>query len=111
MPSWRPMSIIPSTMARSGTAMAVPPLSRTARSTRKSPIAFGTRSPSATVRAPCHISARSVPSASARTIGAQPSACTLTMRGRLPPWGSQPMASISAKAFHMPTMPVPPPVG
>ena len=40
---------MPSTMARSDTASAVPPLSRTARRIRKSPIARGTRNPSATV--------------------------------------------------------------
>ena len=47
---------------------------------------------------------------SARTIGAQPSACTLTIRGRCPR-SSKPICSSSSKAFHMPTSPVPPPVG
>jgi len=32
------------------------------------------------------------------------------MRGRLPV-GIQPMRSSSSNAFHMPTIPVPPPVG
>ena len=41
-------------MAPSETATAVPPVSRTASSTRKSPNALGTRSPGATVRAPGH---------------------------------------------------------
>ena len=42
-------------------------------------------------------------------MGAQPVDCTATMRGRLSP--SQPIAPSSAKAFHMPIRPVPPPVG
>ena len=51
----------------------------------------------------------STPASNARTIGAQPDACTATMRGRLGPMN--PIASSSAKAFHMPMRPVPPPVG
>ena len=110
MPSFAPSSFMSRTMSASLTAIAVPPLSRTARRTRKSPIAFGTRRPSATVRALGNISDRSFPWSNARTIGAQCSACTDTIFGRRP--GSfQPIASISSKAFHMPTMPVPPPVG
>ena len=98
------------TMSASVTDSAVPPLSRTARSTRKSPIALGTRKPSATVLALGKSSERSWPSSNAFTIGAQCSACTDTMRGRT---GEvfQPMCSSSSKAFHIPTMPVPPPVG
>jgi hypothetical protein len=53
---------------------------------------------------------RSAPSSNARTIGAQCSAWTDTIFGRLPA-AIQPMRSISSNAFHMPTMPVPPPVG
>ncbi len=102
---------MPVTISASLTATAVPPLSRIARSTRKSPTAFGTRSPSAIVFAPSHIGARSACSSNAFTIGAQPSACTVTMRGRFEPAGIQPIASSSSNAFHMPTMPVPPPVG
>ena len=45
----------------------------------------------------------------ARTIGAHPALCTAIMRGRFEP--IQPSASISSKAFQMPTIPVPPPVG
>ena len=56
-----------------------------------------------------HASANSAPALNARTIGAQPSACTAYIRGRLP--SSQPISSISANAFHIPTIPVPPPVG
>src|SRR6476659_6774191 len=71
MPSRDPSSRIASTISASLTASAVPPLSRTARRTRKSPTALGTRSPSATVRACSHISERSAPCSRARTIGAQ----------------------------------------
>ena len=98
-----------STICWSVTASAVPPLSRMARRIRKSPIARGTRRPWAAVRAFSHGAAFSVPCSKARTIGAQPSACTETIRGRFAP--IQPIASISSKAFHMPTRPVPPPVG
>ncbi len=42
-------------------------------------------------------------------MGAQPSDWTVTIRGRLGP--IQPSFSISPNAFHMPTSPVPPPVG
>ncbi len=42
-------------------------------------------------------------------MGAQPVDWTVTMRGRFGP--IQPSFSISSKAFHMPTRPVPPPVG
>jgi hypothetical protein len=54
-------------------------------------------------------SACSVAVLEGRTIGAQPSACTATMRGRFEPM--KPSASSSANAFHMPIRPVPPPVG
>ena len=61
IPSRLPMSSIPLTIAVSGIASAVPPLSRTARRIRKSPIARGTRRPSASVVAPSHGCAFSVP--------------------------------------------------
>ena len=48
-------------------------------------------------------------SSKAFTIGAQPSAWTVTILGRLGP--IQPSCSISSKAFHIPIRPVPPPVG
>ena len=51
----------------------------------------------------------SAPSCQALTMGAQPLACTATMRGNFCP--TKPMACSSAKAFHMPIRPVPPPVG
>ena len=76
---------------------------------RKSPTAAGTRIPAATVCAPSHRGACSSPASNARTIGAQPSAWTATMRGRGP--SSQPTALSSANAFHIPMSPVPPPVG
>src|SRR5258706_14255614 len=49
------------------------------------------------------------PAANACTIGAQPSAWTVTIRGRR--LSIQPICSISSKAFHIPISPVPPPVG
>ena len=69
-------------IASSSTAMAKPPLSRTARRIRKSPTACGTRMPAAIVCAFSQRAACSTPSSKARTIGAQPAACTATMRGR-----------------------------
>ena len=48
---------------------------------RKSPTAAGTRMPLAIVRAG-QGSANSLPPSNALTIGAQPSDCTVTMRGR-----------------------------
>jgi hypothetical protein len=65
--------------------------------------------PGATVAAPAHRSAWSTPKSKARAIGAQPAAWTTTIFGRFGP--ISPIASSSANAFHMPTMPVPPPVG
>ena len=76
---------------------------------RKSPTACGTRMPDAMVCAFSKRGACSSPFSQARTIGAQPSACTATMRGRFEPM--KPIASSSANAFHMPIRPVPPPVG
>jgi hypothetical protein len=46
---------------------------------QKSPIALGTRRPSATVLAFSNIVERSAPCSYALMIGAQPSACTVTM--------------------------------
>lgn len=64
--------------------MAVPPVARTAASTRKSPSAFGTVIPNATVRASGNGSLTAAPASNARTIGAHPSACTATSRGNSP---------------------------
>ena len=96
-------------ISASETATAAPWLSRSARRIRKSARALGTRSPWARVWAPSQTGASSSPSANAFTIGAQPSACTAYMRGRGE--DTKPISSSSAKAFHMPTRPVPPPVG
>src|SRR5262249_54481451 len=76
---------------------------------QKSPTACGTRIPDAMVCASSHRGACSVPFSKARPIGAQPAACTATIRGRFAP--TKPIASNSAKAFHIPISPVPPPVG
>ncbi len=65
--------------------------------------------PEAYVEAFSQRRARSAPSSYARTMGAHPSDCTLTIRGRSGP--IHPSASISSNAFHIPTIPVPPPVG
>ena len=97
-------------MQLSGAVTAQPSLSRTALRIMKSPTATGTRSPLATVWAFSKGGACFSPASNARTIGAQPSLWQAIMRGRLP-LGSQPMASSSANAFHMPINPVPPPVG
>ena len=69
----------------------------------------GTRSPSAAVRASAQALVRLSPASKARTTGAQPAACTATRRGGGP--SIQPIAPSSAKACHIPTSPVPPPVG
>ena len=70
---------------------------------------LGTRKPDAVVCALGNSSAKRFPSSNARTIGAHPAACTVTMRGRFE--SIQPICSISSKAFHIPIKPVPPPVG
>ena len=72
-------------------------------------MADGTRIPAAIVCAFSQGSAWRSPRSNARTMGAQPSACTTIIFGRSLP--IQPSASISSNAFHMPTIPVPPPVG
>ena len=109
MPSAAPIRRASRMSSSSLTASAEPPLSRTAARIRKSPSALGTRSPEATVWAFRHISEASVPSSNAFGMGAQPSDCTETIRGRSGP--IQPSCSISSNAFHMPMRPVPPPVG
>src|SRR2546426_5343449 len=69
----------------SDTEIAVPPLSRTARNTRKSPKAFGTRRPLAIVSAFWKNSLNSAFCSKARTIGGHPSAWTAIIFGRLEP--------------------------
>ena len=109
IPSAAAASLTPCTISASETATAAPRLCRRSRRIRKSAKGLGTRRPWAWVAAPSKNSASSLPSANAFTIGAQPSACTANIRGRLGP--TKPIASISSKAFHMPMRPVPPPVG
>jgi hypothetical protein len=108
-PSFDPTSRATRIISSSSTAMA-PPLDRRRMSKiRKSPIAFGTRRPEATVYASGNSAAYFSPASKAWTIGAQPAACTANMRGRFAP--IQPSTSISSNAFHIPMRPVPPPVG
>src|SRR5678816_2792316 len=109
IPSVRAMVSAPDMSSSSLTAIAMPLDVRMASSIRMSPTAAGTRRPSATVLAPSHGVAVLTPLSNARTMGAQPVDCTLTMRGRR--LSIQPMVCISSNAFHMPTSPVPPPVG
>ena len=67
------------------------------------------RAVAATVEAFCQNSERDAPCLKARTIGWQPAAWTAIIFGRRAP--IQPSCSNSSKAFHMPIMPTPPPVG
>ena len=76
---------------------------------RKSPSAFGTVMPNATVLGSGHGSLAAAPAWKARTIGAQPADCTATSRGRSP--DTQPSSRSSRSALQMPMMPTPPPVG
>jgi len=64
---------------------------------RKSPSAFGTVIPNATVFASGHGSLALAPAWKARTIGAQPAAWTATSRGRRP--DTQPSSSSSRTAL------------
>ena len=68
-------------MTSSLTAIAVPPDSRTASSTRKSPSALGTLIPNASVCVPSTSVLSSRPALNASTIGGQPVDCTATSRG------------------------------
>src|SRR5256885_2765039 len=96
-------------MAASETATAAPWVSRIAFKTSRSAIVEGTRSPAASVRGCGHGFADSAPSFHAFMRGAHPSACTTPNRGQGPSY--QPRSRSSWRAFHIPTMPVPPPVG
>src|SRR5438552_3701077 len=118
-PSFDPTSRTARIISSSSTAIAPPLESRRIFSIKKSPIAFGTRKPDATVCAFGNSAANFSPASKARTIGAQPLAWTENIRGRLlfatanPSFGGsiQPSFSISSNAFHIPISPVPPPVG
>src|ERR671916_637604 len=103
----RPANFCISEMESSPTATAVPPDSLRASRIRKSPTAEGTLIPEALVLAPRQGFAKRSPLSKDLTMGAQPSDCTLTILGRSGP--IRPIVSISSKAFHIPTRPVPPP--
>ena len=100
---------MPSIRSSSLTATAVPPVSRMALRISVSANGPGTRSPLATVHASGHSAMRDSPRSKARTTGAQPVDCTAISLGVGP--STQPSALSSSNAFHMPTRPVPPPVG
>ena len=108
-PVLRDSSCAAGVISLSGTATAVPRVSRKAVRQMKPPIGEGTRRPYASVLGDGHGSVFAAPSTNPFTTGAQPSAWTLTSRGRRA--SIQPIACISSNAFHMPTRPVPPPVG
>ncbi len=96
-------------MSSSLTAIAVPPDSRTASSTRKSPSALGTLIPNASVWVPSTSVLSSSPALNASTIGGQPVDCTATSRGSFDP--IQPSSCISSIALWIPISPTPPPAG
>src|SRR5437899_10534135 len=96
-------------IAASETATAAPRVSRIARSTIRSAKVAGTRRPAATVCGIGHGSAVSRPAFQALTSGAQPSAWMTPKRGHVSSY--QPSSRSSCSAFHIPTIPVPPPVG
>jgi hypothetical protein len=109
MPSKRASSRQAPISSSSVADAASPPLAYTSARMMKSPSAFGTRSPDATVAACSHISDAGACASNAFTIGAHPAACAAIMRGRRLSTSS--MASSSSNAFHMPIRPTPPPVG
>ena len=84
VPSSRASCRCAASSASSVTAIAVPPVDRTASSTRKSPSALGTVMPKATVCGSAGAVLSSSPASNASTIGAQPAAWTATSRGRSP---------------------------
>src|SRR5260370_1114751 len=83
-------------MSASSTATAVPPVARAASRTGKSPSAFGTVSPNATVRASGHGDLSGPPASNASTIGAQPADWPATSRGRSPDTQPSSLSSRSA---------------
>ncbi len=96
-------------MSSSGTATAAPPLARMISSTLKWPTPPGTLRPTQSVSPPGAAVVSAAPDCHASTSGGVTSDCTQTMRGRAAP--ITPRASSSSHAFHMPSTPVPPPVG
>ena len=109
MPSLVAISVMASSISWSDTVTISPPLSRTALITRKSPTAAGTLIPAASVLGFWNGSANCWLLRYAFTIGEHPSACTHIILGRSVP--IHPSFCISSSAFHIPTIPVPPPVG
>src|SRR5260221_1846726 len=111
IPDARLSLMVSARMTSSSTAAASPPLSYSARRMSRSPSGPGTRNPLACVSGFSHGVARSACASNARTMGAQPLACATIMRGKATSGGSHPPSRISAKTFHIPMSPVPPPVG
>ena len=109
MPAFWASSFWAARISSSLTGMAVPPLSLKARSTRQSPMPESTRMPARScVRRPRFGSVRALlegTNEGSTALGPDDNHA----RGD----GSQshPSSSSSPKAFHIPTMPVPPPVG
>src|SRR5271167_4158067 len=87
-------------ISSSVTVRAVPLVCLSIRRMRKSPSGPGTRRPEARVAAFWKNSEVARWASQALTIGAQPSACTATMRGRSEL--IQPISCISSNALHMP---------
>src|ERR1700733_10208899 len=110
IPSFFTQSNKETRISESGIPRATPSDSRKTSSMIESPYGFGTRRPDANVAALGHISLTFAPASKALTIGAQPADCTAIIFGRFP-GRTQPNSSSSAKAFHMPINPTPPPVG
>src|SRR5690606_23456405 len=84
-PTAAPISPTAATSSASLTAIAVPPDARIASRMRKSPIAFGTLNPDATVDAFSNSSANRSPFSKALTIGAHVEDWTDTIFGRFGP--------------------------
>src|SRR5437762_1977663 len=84
-PSLEATSAAARIISSSLTAMAPPSDWRRMLRIRKSPIALGTRNPEASVCALGNSAAQFSPASNARTMGAQPSACTENIRGRFWP--------------------------
>src|SRR5205823_6563843 len=96
-------------IASSDTATAAPRVSRIALSTMRSASVVATRRPAAAVCGFGQGSMCSFPSFQALTRGAQPSAWMTPKRGHGA--SAHPRSRSSWRAFHIPTTPVPPPVG
>ena len=104
----RQLRVSSAAMAASLTASAAPPLARTISRHPEVPDA-ARHVEAGRDRVPGRHRVSAAPDSNARTSGAVASLCTQYMRGRAAP--IRPSASSSAHAFHMPSTPVPPPVG